>query len=289
MRYPSKFKATFFVLLLLVASLSAYSQGEKYRARVSLEHVKVMNGEAYIDISAKYKGEEGFESANYLEFNVYRQVNEDSLVYLGQVMTNAEGRAKFLLKDAMKHLDTTGIYTYTVAIEDNDRFRDTDKSISFSEAGLSVDITMIDSTYHISAILTDADGNHLQGEFLKVGLKRFYGSLSIGEDNYETDENGSILVPIEERMPGLGGNLTFEVVLKESEAYGTIRAAISAPIGIPIVDESTFDERTMWSPPSRAPYYLLIFPNLIILGIWIPLVFLIYNLYRIFKSKTNLS
>ncbi|AFL83928.1 hypothetical protein Belba_1301 [Belliella baltica DSM 15883] len=287
MRYPSKFKASFFVLLLLVASFSAYSQDEKYRARVSLEHVKVMNGEAYIDISAKYKGEDGFETATDLEFNVYRLMNEDSLMYLGQARTNDAGRAKFFLKDTMKHSDTTGIYTYTVAIEDNDRFRDTDQSISFSEAGLSVDITMVDSVYYMSAILTDAAGNPLQGEFLKVGLIRLYGSLPIGEDNYETDENGSILVPIEERMPGLGGELTFEVVLKESEAYGTIRAAISAPIGIPIVDESTFDERTMWSPRVKTPYYLLIFPNLIIFGVWIPIVFLIFNLYRILKSKTN--
>lgn len=284
MRSLSKYLASFFILLLLVASLSAYSQGEKYRARVSLEHVKVMDEEAYIDISAKFKGEGGFESANDLEFNIYRQVNEDSLVYLGQVKTNAEGKAKFDLKDTMKHLDSTGIYTYMVAIEDNEKFRDTDKSISFSEANLSVDITMIDSTYQIIAVLTDAESNPLKGEFLKVGLKRFYGSLSIGQDNYETDGNGSILVPIEDRMPGVEGNLTFEVILKESDAYGTIKSVITAPIGTRIEDESTFDERTMWSPPDKTPLYLLIFPNLMILGVWIPLFLLTFNLYRISKS-----
>ncbi len=283
MRYPSKYIASI-IMFMLIVSLSAYSQGEKYKARVSLEHVKVMGAETYIAISAKFKGEDGFESANQLAFNVYRQSNEDSLAYLGQVETNMEGKAKFVLKETMKQSDTSGIYTYTVAIEDNERFSDTDKSISFSEANLSVDVILIDSTHHISAVLTDASGNPLQGEFLKVGLKRLYGNLTIGEDNNETDENGSILVPIKDEMPGIEGNLTFEVVLKESDVYGTIKAIVSAPIGRSIEDESTFDERTMWSPPDKTPLYLLIFPNLMILGVWIPLLLLTFNLYRISKS-----
>ncbi|MEQ8880095.1 MAG: hypothetical protein RLQ12_10705 [Cyclobacteriaceae bacterium] len=284
MRYRSKPRSLFLVFLLLIASVTVYSQDKKYRARVSLEHVKIINEQSYIGISAKFKGEDGFEPASDLEFNVYRSVNEDSLVVLGKARTNTEGKAKFVLKETMKQSDTSGIYTYTVAIEDNEKFRDTDKSISFSEANLTVDVVTIDSTYHITAVLTDASGNALQGEFLKVGLKRLYGNLTIGEDNNETDENGAILVPFRDEMPGVEGNLTFEVLLKESDAYGTIKAAISAPIGRPIEDESTFDVRTMWSPPNKTPLYLLIFPNLMILGVWVPLLLLMFNLYRISKS-----
>ena len=275
----------FFVSCLLVSALSASSKDEKYRARISLERVKVMNDQSYINISVKYKGEDGFEPANDLTLSVYRRVNEDSLVSLGQVITNSDGMAKFLMEDVIKTFDTTGVYSYTVAIEDDERFRDADKTISFSEANLLIKIIMIDSVYNISATLTDEKGDYLQGEFLQVGLKRLYGSLVIGQDNYETDEKGTILVPLEERMPSLNGNLTFEVVLKESDVYGTVKASVSAPIGIPIEDESTFDKRTMWSPPNKVPLYLLIFPNLIILGVWIPLLLLTFNLYRISKSK----
>ncbi len=73
---------------------------------------------------------------------------------------------------------------------------------------------------------------------------------------------------LEEGIPGVDGNLTFEVVLKESDDYGTVKAMVNAPIGIPIVDESTFDERTMWSPRNKTPLFLLIFPNLLIFGMW---------------------
>lgn len=274
-----------FVLLSL--SALAYQQDKKYRARVSLQYTKVMDKESFIGISAKYRGEDGFEPAADLEFNVYKMGLDDSLIYIGKVKTNEAGKAKFILSgDDFKNSEAATVVTYVVKIENSERFDDGESSVSFSDASLMANIEMIDSVYQISAVLTDASGNPLQGELLKVGLKRLYGTLQIGEDIYETDENGSILVPLEISMPGIDGNLTFEVVLSDSDTYGTIKATVNAPIGVPVVEESTFDERTMWSPPNKTPLYLLIFPNLIILGVWLPLLILTFNLYRISKSKT---
>ena len=273
-------------LIFLGISIRAYPQAGKYKARVSLMYTHIMDKESYIAISAKYKGENGFAQAADLEFSVY-QMDEstDSLAYLGKVKTNSDGKAKFNVPADLPK-NSNDAFNYIVRIENDKRFEDGEASVSFSYASLSAEITKIDSVNTISAILTDGAGNPVQGELLKVGLKRLYGSLQIGEDSYETDADGAILVPIEKPMPGVDGNLTYEVVLSESDTYGTIKAEVNAPIGIPIVDQSTFDERTMWSPPTKTPLYLLIFPNLIILSVWIPLLILTINLYRISKSKT---
>ena len=88
-------------------------------------------------------------------------------------------------------------------------------------------------------------------------------------------------------MPGIDGILNYEVVLEESDLYGTIKVIVPANIGAPITDRSTFDDRTLWSPPSKTPYYLLLFPNLIIVGVWLPILILIINLLRISKTKTK--
>ena len=114
-----------------------------------------------------------------------------------------------------------------------------------------------------------------------------YAPLQVADESYDTDESGSVIVPIKEPMPGIDGNLTFEVVLDESDLYGTVTAIVTAPIGIPIVEKSTFDQRTLWSPPTKAPLYLLIFPSVIILSVWGPILLLVFNLYKISKSKTN--
>ena len=83
------------------------------------------------------------------------------------------------------------------------------------------------------------------------------------------------------------GNLIIEVVLKESDEFGTVIARVKAPIGVPIVEETTFDERTMWSPRNKTPLFLLIFPNLFILGVWGIIIYLIINLFKINKSKNE--
>ena len=108
--------------------------------------------------------------------------------------------------------------------------------------------------------------------------------LQIGDEFNNTYDDGTILVPIEEEIPGVDGNLTFEVVLKDNDDYGTVKALINSSIGVPIIDESTFDKRTMWSPRNKTPLFLLIFPNILIFGIWSILIFLLINLYKITKS-----
>lgn len=273
-----------FMVIFTLAS----AQDKKLKARVSAQYNKIMNKESLISLSAKYKTEDGFEPATGLEFNVYKMVTDGSASLIGKTKTNEAGAARFILNPGdLKNAEAGTLFTYTIKIENNSRFEDYETTVSFSDANLNAEVQTVDSVHQIKATLTDASGNPVSGQSLKVGLQRMYAPLQIGKDSYETDENGSVLVPFEEPMPGIDGLLTFEVSLSESGEYGTIKATVSAPIGIPVSDESTFDQRTMWSPPTKTPYYLLIFPNLIILGVWVPILILIFNLFRISKAKIN--
>jgi hypothetical protein len=270
-------------LMLLLAP--AFGQVDKIKARVSVRYTKIMNQESFINIEAKYKGENGIEPATQVEFRVYQRIAEDSLLHLGTTTTNQNGVVRFLLTnhpDSIASLSSD--FTFIVKIENDLKFSDAETTLSFSDANLVAVLETVDSVNQITATLTDATGHPVAGQPLSVQLQRMFGPLSIGEESYETDENGAITVPIEEPMPGINGVLTFEVVLSESDEYGTVKAIIDAPIGLPIADHSTFDKRTMWSPPSKTPYYLLIFPNLIILGVWVPILILIVNLIRISKA-----
>jgi len=276
------------ILIIAGTIVQAPAQDTKFSARVSAQYVKIMNKESSIRLSAKYKGEDGFQPAIGLEFNIYKTISDDSLFLIGKAITNENGEAKFILQEAdLNKPSETPVPNYTARIENDSRFEDNETPISFSVANLTAEVLTVDSVHQIKAILTDASGNPMAGQSLTVGLLRMYAPLQIGEESYETDENGTIIVPLEEPMPGINGVLTFEVALNESEEYGTVKAIIDAPVGVPITDHSTFDERTLWSPPSKTPYYLLIFPNLIILGVWVPILILIVNLFRISRAKTD--
>jgi 5-hydroxyisourate hydrolase-like protein (transthyretin family) len=274
---------------LMLLLTPAFGQVDKTKARVSVQYSKIMNQESFISIEAKYKSENGIEPATQVEFQVYQRIAEDSLHQLGTIATNHSGIAKFPLAN---HKDSTtslsGNFSFVVKIENDPKFSDAETELTISDANLVAGLETVDSINQITATLTDALGQPVAGQPLRVQLQRMFGPLSIGEESYETDENGTITVLVEEPMPGINGVLTFEVVLNESDEYGTVKAIIDAPIGLPITDHSTFDKRTMWSPPSKTPYYLLIFPNLIILGVWVPILMLIINLFRISRAKTDL-
>lgn len=174
--------------------------------------------------------------------------------------------------------DSTNIYNIHFEFKGDSNFKKVSKSISFKDANIIADLIQKDSINYIKATLIDLSTNTpLSDSLLNVRIQRLFRPLRIGPEFNPPDENGTIIVSIIDEIPGVNGILTFEVVLKDSDDYGTVKSMVKASIGIPIVDESTFDERTMWSPRNKTPYLLLIFPNLLILTMWGLIIYLIIN------------
>jgi hypothetical protein len=220
-----------------------------------------------------------------IELVIYNLVGDEQ-VELGKTKTNMQGKSRFKLKDLSTiKPDSSNTYNIDISFAGNDKFSDASKSISFKNADIVAKLVSIDSVYYVTATLIDKSTDSLMvGESLKVQIQRLFKPLPIGEEFNETDEDGTILVSIPEGIPGVNGILAIEVVLSESEEFGTVKAIVNAPIGKPVVDESTFDQRTMWSPRSKTPLFLLIFPNLLTFAIWGIIIYLITNLFKINKS-----
>jgi len=270
----------------LISTYKGYTQNEKKKARVSLQYTKIMQHESFLIITVKFKGKNGFEKAKNLEFQVFSVLENDSITNIGKVITDMDGTGKFILDTHKSQIaDSMVMYNYLVSVKNHSEFKDVEKSISFYDVNIEADLKVIDSTNYITAKLINSNNVAISGEDLKVRLKRLFEPLQIGKETYTTDRKGSIVVPIEDGIPGINGMLTFEVVLDESDTYGTVKKIINEQIGTPIVDSSTFDQRTMWSPPTKTPVFLWVFPNLIILGTWFTIVLLIFNLFKISKSK----
>ena len=269
--------------VMIVISLNTLAQDKQYKARLSVSYNNLIGTAPYIEVASKFKGENGYEPSMMLELNVYHQISGDSLVLLGAIKTNHKGIAKYELKASDKiDSDTLVDHTYIVKIEGSKKFKNAKKSVSFLDANLSAEIVEIDSVYNIKATFVDGLGGPIDGAKLKVNIQRMFAPMAIGR-SYKTNDKGRILVPLEESFAGVDGKLTFEVYL-ESKKYGTVKYLLNTTIGTPIEDLSTYDDRTMWSPPSKTPLFLLIFPNLLLLGIWGVILLLVRNLYNIYKA-----
>ena len=241
---------------------------------------------SFLKVSAIYKDGALFVPAQGLDLNAYRVFENDSLVPLGTMLVNAEGTAQI---DVSKVFENDSLlYTFEVNHIGSEKYKKVSKDISVKVAHLTSELKTINENYFIEAKLTDANNEPIQDTELKVKLQRFFSPLTVGNSLYFTDENGTINVPITTIMPGRDGKLNYEVILLDSYDYGTIKSILKTTIGKPIKDDlSTFDQRTMWSPPRKAPWVILIVPNILIFGVWFILIILVINLFRISKHKNK--
>ncbi|MFT5567844.1 MAG: hypothetical protein ACI81Y_002801 [Glaciecola sp.] len=259
---------------------------KKNKLRINAQYVKISNGESYFDIKASARVEKKNVAVSGIEINV-SNTSEGGQIELGKTVTNHNGKTKFILKDFNAlNSDTTGIFNIVISFKGNEMYTRAKRSISFRDVNLSAAVVVKDSINYIKARLTDVDDNPIAELPLKIEVQRLIRNYLLGKEFNLTDENGGIFVPIEEQFPGVEGKLIFEVVLDENDDFGTVKTLVEANIGIPIVDESTFNERTMWSTRDKTPIFLLIFPNILIIGTWGLILYLIINLFKISKAKT---
>ncbi|MBC2839260.1 hypothetical protein [Robiginitalea sp. SC105] len=276
--------------LLLCSGLNLSAQ-EKNQVRVSLNHIAEMPDFSAVELQARFRGENGFEPAEGLGFDLFCVYPNDSLVATGSAITDNMGKTVFVLQEpGACNRDSTGTYTYRAISLDHPDFKQVEREISFRRAILDIHIVEENDQHYVKATLTDEySGEPVSENPVRISVSRLFRPLAIGGDFNLTDDSGSVMVPVPGDIPGVDGNLTFEARVSDHEDYGTVKSRFTAPLGVPVTDQSTFDERTMWSPPDKTPIFLLTIPNLLILGVWGTIAYLLINLYKISKSKNDLT
>jgi len=283
---------TSFVFLLIVVSFqfstinnNLFAQAKKNKARINADLVNVIGGEKYLNIKASARIDKKTVEVSNIELTIYQELNDEE-IELGKTITDGSGLSKFKIENFNSlEADSSGIYNLSVSFPGNDAFKKASRSVSFRKANIKANWIVKDSINYVSAKLLDVMTDSSVAEAaLDVRVDRLFRPLRIGDTSFETDENGEIEVAIEDGIPGVDGNLKLEVVLNESDDYGTVIASVVAPIGTVIVDESTFDQRTMWSPRGKTPIFLLTLTYSFIFVVWGIFIYLFINLVRIFKS-----
>ncbi|REE82298.1 hypothetical protein BX611_1845 [Lutibacter oceani] len=275
-----------FTYSLVFQQLNAQND-KKNSIRISVNYVKIMNEKVFFEIKTTSKINKKTIGVPNLDLTVYNEFDNTSIL-LSRLTTDMDGKSIYHLENLNSiQTDSTNLYTIKIYFEGNESFKKTHKIISLKDADINAKLITKDSVNYIIATLRDkATNKPIESEPLTIQVQRLFRPFELGKKLNFTDENGTINIPIENKIPAVDGILTFEVVLKEHDDYGTVKALIKAPIGVPIVEESTFNERTMWSPRNKTPIFLLIIPNLLTFGMWSIIIYLIVNLFKILKSST---
>lgn len=275
----------FLIVLILCVSYGFTQEPKKERIRISASYTNLIDGEDYLDIKLTARIDKKTLSVPHVRLSIYAD-NEEGEVLLGSTESDMNGTSVFVLNNPEKIIpDSTHVHSLKIKFDGNDTFRKASRSVQYKKAEIIAKTQTRDSVNYIVATLRDtAKDSVIEGEALTVRVKRLFMPLQIGEEFNMTDDNGTIIVPIDSDIPGIDGNLDLEVVLNEHDEYGTVIAQVEAPVGVPIIEDTTYFERTMWSPSNKTPLFLLIFPNLLIIAMWGIIVYLFINLFKISKN-----
>ena len=109
-------------IFLVVLSVFIYTSGfaqkaKKDRVRLKAQYVKIMNGDAYLDIKAGAKVKKVNVDVSDIELLIFNELDEET-IKLGKVTTNMQGESKFIIKDfnALKP-DTTNTYNLKLLLK----------------------------------------------------------------------------------------------------------------------------------------------------------------------------
>ncbi len=290
MKHQKKHRSILFacvgLLFLFMGGQFLHAQNqEKHRVRLSADYVKVMDEGAHLNIKAISRIDRETVAVSHIDLEVYNEIEGEEIV-LGNTTTDMNGECRFTIDNAVElRADSTNTYHLGISFKGNDKFRRASRSVSFKDAEIIAEHITVDSVNYISAVLKEtATDSLIPDQSLSVRIQRLFRYLRIGEEFNFTDENGTILVPVPGDIPGIDGQLNIEVVLSESDAYGTLKDVVVAPVGTPIEFDTSFDNRNMWSARDKTPLFLLFFVNAMIFVIWGYFVYLIYNLFKISKN-----
>jgi hypothetical protein len=122
---------------------------------------------------------------------------------------------------------------------------------------------------------------------VKLYVQRLFSLLPIGK-SVSTDENGIASFNFPNDIPGdENGKLTIIAKIEDDENYGTLEAKGNANWGLPKTKVNEL-ERSLSGSRARAPIYFIIVSNLIIIGIWGTLIYVIFQLFKIRKISKHL-
>lgn len=214
------------------------------------------------------------------------QVGDDPLINLGELYTDADGKAELILNEdhSWPGYEEGEIRFYT-EYEGNEDILSAEAEVYVSPVSLEMELNMIDSIGNVSLqAYTVVNGEKVPvvDEDIYVYVKRMFSDMTIGEDFL--DENGEYEVEIPSDIPGDAEGY-IEIIARFNDHYmfGTVEKREIVRWGIPTEHKLPGGQRTLWT--QIAPHWMIITLSILLLGVWGHYAFVVIQLIRIKKQS----
>ena len=281
------------LLLLLVCQLQAQEEKEKDLIRIVPAYYQSDEALPVIKVTASTKKNQKFVPVAGAEVNLF--FNEETAEgFMGRVITNDRGLASLALPVKFKtSWDSMISFKFIGTVTGNKQFEDEAAEIEITKARIELSLTEEDSIRNITAALrayTDSGLVSVPETDLLLVVSRLLSDIRAGEEEfYTTDEKGEVSAPFIFKFPGdETGNIRIGAKIEDHELYGNVKTTQNIQWGSPLLEDNSFAKRSLWATRDKTPLWLLIFPNLLIMGVWGTIIYLINLILKIRRlGKTS--
>lgn len=280
--YPFRARRFLLWICALAMFMPAIAQN-KITPRLDVSYYEIDDATRFLRIHVRQRVDKRFEPIADAEVKCFLEL-PDGTVEAGSVTTNVNGEGEILLPErlvtAMNALDE---YTFTAEIVERDSLEAVSEMIAVKSSRLKIETDDANKSIRVSLhAKTDGAWEPFADAELGVFIKRQFGRIPVGEDIYTTDENGVVELTFDTEIPGdLDGVITLECVVEDNDELGNLAASAKVNWGVPLQLSDKFNKRSLWGTRDKTPWWLLVFPNAIIAGVWGVIVYLFATLFRI--------
>lgn len=281
------------LLLFTVWRLQAQEEKEKDLIRIAMAYYQTDEALPVIKATASTKKDQKFVPVAGIEVNLF--FNEETAGgFMGRLTTNDRGTASMTLPVKFKTAwDSMTTFKFIGTVTSNKQFEDIATEIEIIKARIELSLSEEDSIRTIKAVLrayTDSGLVSVPETDLLLVVSRLLSDIGAGEEEfYTTDENGEVSTPFTVKFPGdENGIIRVGAKIEDHELYGNVKTTQNIPWGTPLLADHSFAKRSLWATRDKTPIWLLIFPNLLIIGVWGTIIYLINLILKIRKlGKTS--
>jgi hypothetical protein len=285
----NKLSVLFFLLLAVFAlPLNSQENEDKKRARISLVYTNVnMNG-SRLTATVKSKLDRSYVNIPDVKVDFFYYL-EDEYHSLGNQVTDKNGEATVIIPEFWRKIENKYFeFTFSASITDNHDFRDAEKEIIIKRSTANMALAVEDSSKIVRFYLAAPDS--IEGEIpiedaeARIYVQRMVGLLPISDEFETTNEEGILEIIFPDDIPGdKDGIITIIGKVDDHDDFGTLVFYKKINWGVPLETDTVNLAGELWSDRGNAPLSLVLAVNLILIGIWSILMYIVIQMIKISK------
>jgi hypothetical protein len=273
-------------IILVLSSYESFSQSaEKGDLSIAINYFITNNETPYLLVKVKTKVNGRFQNVGGIALKLF--LDKDSTgTFIGNVVTNEKGEAFTYIPTSVKTEWRTALkHTFLATFSGNKKYESAKADLTVARVKLLINTS--DKTVTATVLeMKDLTWTPVKGVDVVLAIRRLDADLLINETpTFTTDSTGKASGDFKrDSIPGdAKGNIKLVAKIVDNDQYGNLSIEKTVPWGAKFVTVNTFNRRTLFATRNKAPLWLLFIAYSIAITVWVILIMLVFNLFKIRK------